>query len=144
MYDPERWKSLVREGRFTEAADLAVNLSPQRLEDELVEVAFDTGSFAPYEVAAELIKRNETAVYHYIASVILATALSHLDNAYEMAYAHARRSVELAPSEHSYQEYLLFFYQIPDQLLPEDEAKQIARDLLLKDPENEAAREILG
>ena len=89
--------------------------------------------------------RDPGARGHGLASDVLASgALCQLPGAYQIAWYHARRAVELAPDDIGYREFLLFFYGNPEALLTRAEAVAIAQDLLVRDPGNEAARSVLG
>lgn len=69
--------------------------------------------------------------------------LNHLEGAYQAAFFHAKKAVGLSPNDISYKEYLLLFYEIPEQLLTKEEATDIAKEILEEDPENKVSLFVL-
>ena len=47
--------------------------------------------------------------------------------------------IELDPDNIGFKEYILFFYIVPEHLLPKNEAISIAKEVLKKNPNNIAA-----
>ncbi|MFH1442954.1 MAG: hypothetical protein ABIG96_02875, partial [Candidatus Micrarchaeota archaeon] len=100
-------------------------------------------SIAPYSFIWFLICDKETAYYHRIASVILSNGINHLPNAYNLALFHARRSVELEPTNVDNLQWLLFFNILPDKLISDEEAVKIARKVLRYKPNDKASLDVL-
>jgi len=85
-------------------------------------MTFDHQSILYYTFINDLIVNAEKAIYHYLAPMLLSQPLCHLDGAYQSAYFHAKRAVELDENNIGDKGYLLFFNAIPDQLLTDEEA----------------------
>jgi len=56
-----------------------------------------------------------------------------------MGLFHAKKALELKPNDISLQEYLLLYHTLPDKLLSDQEAEQLAKNILKFDPNNSAA-----
>lgn len=144
LYDSEKFKSLVINGQFDAINLMIAQYGFIKMRDDLFELAYDTGSIAPYTFALDLVIKENKAENHMLASEILTLPLCHLTDAYRMGFFHARKALEMEPQNINYIEYLLFFHEIPDRLLSEEEAIIIAKEILLVDPENIAALRIFN
>jgi hypothetical protein len=51
--------------------------------------------------------------------------------------------MQLAPDDVEIKEYLLLFYNIPDKLINEEEASDLAREILERKPGSKVALEVL-
>jgi hypothetical protein len=89
------------------------------------------------------MREHETLEYHRWAITLLKIAFCHLKGAYQTAFYHTQRAIELAPHDVDLQESLLFFNDIPDKVITDEEAQVIAQDILLKKPTSEPAQRIL-
>lgn len=135
----------VLAGRFDEALALARGADVADLRDELLSLSFETESLTCYGFCVAMIDREPGARGHGLASDVLASgALCRLPGAYQLAFHHANRAVELEPDDIGYREFLLFFHGNPERLLSDEKAREIAADLLRRDPGNAAARAVLG
>ncbi|MGE7921126.1 hypothetical protein ACQKM9_19620 [Viridibacillus sp. NPDC093762] len=120
-----RLENLILTLEFTEAKSIINSLTEKEIEDELLEVAFNTQSIVTYSFILNLIIENETASLHYIASVLLSQPLCHIDGAYQSAFFHAKKAIELDEDNIGLYEYILFFNIIPGKLLTDQEATVI-------------------
>jgi hypothetical protein len=136
-------KDLILRGRFLKAKKEVAFLSNDELENVLDKIAFDERSISAYTFLAFLIKEHETLKYHALARVLLNIAFCHIEGAYQTALSHAYRSLELTPDDIDLQELLLFFNNIPEKVITDEEAQVIARDVLLKKPTSEHAQRVL-
>lgn len=144
MEEGYRFRALVAAARFDEAAAMASWLPPDQVRDELLILAFDTGSLAPYAFACAMVSRGASAEWHLVAAELMTLPLCHLTDAYRIALFHARQAAYLAPHDLSLKEFLLFFYNLPEQLISRDEAVALAKAILRQNPESEAARAVLS
>ena len=143
MEEGYRFRALVAAARFDEAAALAAWLPSDQVRDELLIMAFDTGSMAPYAFACAMVIRGSPAEWHQVAAELMTLPLCHLTDAYRVALFHARQATALAPDDILLKEFLLFFYTLPDQLISREEAEALATAILLENPESEAALAVL-
>ena len=85
-----------------------------------------------YVFLCDILNEKESADIHYLASLILIGPFSHLEGAYAGGYYHAKKAIKLDPDNIGFKEYILFFYSVPEQLLPRNEAISIAKEVLKK------------
>jgi hypothetical protein len=137
---------LIFSGKYSQAASMlsGSNISIDNIKPELLLKAFDSGSISPYAFLCSLLDHREAHVVHEAASEIMSTALSHIPGAYSVALYHARKLVELDPDNVENREYLLLFHAIPDKLINDAEAVELAKDILKRKPDSKAAKGILG
>lgn len=131
-----KFKDAILRGDYKSANALASDMDMEILRDTLYLLAYDSGSITPYGFVNDLLLDEETSEIHYTASFLMSMALNHLEGAYKIAFYHANKAAELSPNDMSCQEYLLFFYAIPDKLVSNDEAIKIAKNILERDPKN--------
>lgn len=140
----EKLKSLIILGKMKEAKAVFKEMNYDEARDIILEIGYDTESIAPYSFVCTLLCEKESANLHYLASEILVNPLCFLVGAYRIALYHARSAVRLAPNDITFKEYLLLFYNIPDQLINKEEAIEIAREIVKKVPDNKHAVDILS
>lgn len=87
---------------------------------------------------------EEDALLHYIATLLLIHPLVYFPGAYYVAYNHLLKVIELEPDDWGHQELLLFFHEIPDQIVKKEEAIEIARNILKVYPESGPALSIIN
>ncbi|MBD1372882.1 hypothetical protein IC620_10995 [Hazenella sp. IB182357] len=132
----------VQNGNFINAFEQLKSLSEEKFEKRVVSVAFELENISAYFFMLSVIEKSENAFHHYIASVVLSTALSHLTGAYHAGLYHARKAIELAPDEISYKEYLLLFHDIPERLVSSQEAFKLSLEILKVNPTRQRALEL--
>lgn len=133
----------IHSGKYHQAKSIIGNMSPKDLSQFLVSLSFDTGSINIYTFVCFLLLECESTALHYCAAGILSHGLCMTEGAYSAALFHARRAAELSPDNLSSQVELLFFFGMPDQIMSATEAKKIAQKILLKDPTNNKALEVI-
>nr|WP_106779158.1 hypothetical protein [Lysinibacillus timonensis] len=131
-------------GDFLKAKELASQMNTESLRDTLFLLAYDNENIATYGFVSYLLLEEETSELHYIASYLFSMAFNHLEGAYQIAFHHAIKAAELSPNDMSYKEYLLFFNDIPDKLLGNKKALEIAKEILKKEPNNKAALSVVS
>lgn len=133
----------LRAGELQQALALALAQPLEELHQKVLGEAFDHQSLVCYGLYVGMLAAGESAERHVAASELLALALNIFPGAYQTAVFHARRAIALAPDDASYKEHLLSFHNNPEELLPDDEARRVAEELLALDSSNDAAREVL-
>ncbi len=139
----DKIQKLVLNNDFNELENLLENVDREELRSGILGFAFQSQSIVAYTIPCMLLIKKDTAELHYIAAEVLATALCHLEGAYSSALYHARRAVELDPTDVSLKEFLLLFHDIPEKLISTEEAKKIAAEVVKEKPDSSSARDIL-
>jgi hypothetical protein len=136
-------KEIILKGKYTDIDINKLSGNYEDLEDLLTELAFDTGSISILGFINYLIINQPNAFFYYLASKILVTGLVHIEGAYPTAFFYATQAEKLEPDDFSYKEHLLLFFSCPEKLLDQVMAKTLAKQILLSDPNNIAAKQVL-
>jgi len=134
-----RIEKLILQADFAKAEKLIKKIDIKDWSGFLSGVAQESGSINPYGFIGYLLQKKEIGIYHFIATLVLSQGLVHLPYVFELALFHQRKAIELDPKEIGYQEYLLYFNEIPERVLSDKEALNIAREILQVDSKNEVA-----
>jgi hypothetical protein len=105
----------------------------------LLDIGYNEESICSYAFICFLLLEKETVQYHCLASEILNNAFPHLVGGYESSMYHIRRAIELSPDDVELKENLLFFNEIPQKLLSNEEVKKISKEILQKKPNSKVA-----
>lgn len=108
--------------------------------DAFLEIAFESDDWAIYHFVCDLIQGEETAEWEEIASLLLSQPFCHYPHAYERAFEHAKRAAEFDVSSVDLKEYLLFFNAIPNKLMTDVEANELATEILKLRPTSQVAK----
>jgi tetratricopeptide (TPR) repeat protein len=138
------FESMITLGDFQEAKKIFLQMNSSETRDSLLKIGYDTESIAPYSFLCGLLIESESSELHYMASELLSNPLCFLAGAYNAALYHARRAAELSPNDISYKEYILLFYNIPEKLIPKEEAICIATEILSVNPNSIVAKDVLS
>ncbi|CAG9622311.1 hypothetical protein [Sutcliffiella rhizosphaerae] len=137
-------ESLIITGRFSEAKDIFHNMTEEESFDKLVEFTFDTLSITNYSFVVSLLSENENEQLHDLAYLLLSQPLCHIEGAYQSALHHAKKAAELTDYQDvGFMENLLFLHSVPDKVLRDAEAKEIATKILAIDPKNQVAKQTM-
>ncbi|TDY04388.1 UNVERIFIED_CONTAM: hypothetical protein BJ099_10823 [Lysinibacillus xylanilyticus] len=71
------------------------------------------------------------------------TEATDLVGSLNKAFYHARKAVELDEEDIELKEYLLFFYEKPDKLLSNQEAKTLAEEIINLNPKREVGKQYI-
>jgi len=118
--------------------------SDEKLENDLVEIVYETENMGVYFFVLDLIANEECAELHSIAFSLLCNVFNCIEGAYYLAYNHMKRAVEMDKDNYEYKEGLLLFYHVPEKILDKNEAMKIANEILLIALENPVANAILN
>jgi hypothetical protein len=142
-YCIEEIKNLICNGNFGEVKKIVDNYSIEELSDVLCRVADDVKSIIVYSFVNFLLIDKELPEYHIIAAGLFSIPLFSIPGAYNVALYHVRRALELDSLSVEYREALLFFYDIPDQLVSREEALKVAQEIIKEKPDSSAALHII-
>ncbi|RFA31963.1 hypothetical protein CAI16_19450 [Virgibacillus dokdonensis] len=111
----------------------------------MIDIAFHNSSITNYTFVMSLIIEDEKVEFHGIAFDMLVNPLCHIDGAYYTALYHAKRCVELTNQQDvGYLTNLLFLHDVPETVVSEKEAFNVAKKILTLDPNNEIANEFMS
>ncbi len=110
---------------------------------KLLDIAFDNSTLSTYTLVCFLLMKKESAKMHLLASTLLSQSLSHVEGAYVCGYYHAKKAAALDSNNIGYKEALLFYYEIPDQILNKETAISLAQEVLKSDPNSTVAKNVL-
>lgn len=139
----KQFLNTIHSGKYHKAKEMLNQMELPDKELFLVALAVETALINIYTFACFLLLEQESARMHHCAAAILGQGLCHIEGAYSAALFHARRAAELSPDDISCQKELLFFFGVPDQVMSAAEAKNIAQEILLKNPTDAKALETL-
>ena len=137
-------KQKLEQNDFLGLETLLNQYSLRDFEHILVCLAFDYQSIAIYAVICTLLTKKETTDLHHLAAQLLCHPFCHIEGAYSAALYHTRKAISLSPEDIDSREALLFFNDIPEKLVTDDEAKQIAQEILAVDPASKIAQRTLN
>lgn len=130
---------LVLEFKFDEASKLLVNLDELTITSAIDDLGHDKPGVLAYVFVSYLISHDEKAIYHHVASILMSGAFCHFPEGHLAGYYHARRALELDPTNIQFKESLLYLRVIPEKILGKEEAIQLAKEILNEKPDSESA-----
>jgi len=139
----EKLRKLLLKNDFNGLEELLSGMDVETWGGKLLDIAYDNGSLVSYILICMMLIKKESPKLHCFASILLSQSLSHIEDAYASGYYHIQRAVMLDPENVDYKEALLFFHEIPDQLVSKEEALRVAKEILQKKPDSSAALEIV-
>ena len=145
MNDKKILYQLLSEGKINEAGILIKNIDGELLNEEvqdiLLEVSFNNQSIVPYTVVLKLLFEAESANLHSFASTLLSNPLCWIEGAYYAGLYHQKKAIELEPQNIAFKEYLLSYNSLPDEVLSDEEALEIRKQILKVNPENKTVKQ---
>lgn len=142
----ETLKQLIESGEFEQAIEYVIQIDAADLVEILVDTAYELSDFdsiSIYFLVEELLQIQENAMLHEVASSILTNVFPLRAGAYNRALYHMRQAVRLSPDNIRMKEGLLFFFDIPEHLLADEEARVIAKDVLADFSDSIPAKNVL-
>lgn len=125
----EKFKELILKGEFLKAKSIMECITKEQLETVLFEIGCDEESICAYSFICFLLLEKESVEYHCMASELLNIAFPHIYGGYQSSLYHIRRAIELEPHDNKLKKALLFFNDIPEKLVSDEEASQIRNRL---------------
>lgn len=145
MNDREILYYLLSEGKIDDAGMLIKNIDGELLNEEiqdvLLEISFKKQSIVSYTVVLKLLFEDERANLHAFASTLLSNPLCWIEGAYYAGFYHQKKAVELEPQNIAFKEYLLSYNSLPDEILSDQEALKIRKQILEMDPDNKTVKQ---
>ncbi len=131
---------LIKYGFFEKAATIA---SGKILKDALFTVAGEN-DITSLALAYYLLAQNNTRENHSAIEVLLLGNFCYLGYAEHAVYSHGLRCLEEAPGDINLLKGQLWLYRSPDNDIDSAEFRAIAKQVLLENPHDEQAQEILS
>ena len=133
---------LIFEGKYFEAEKIVKKMSAKEQRDEIMNLAYGSESIAVYSFLRYMTEKNKTQFWLDLTIDVMINPLCFIEGAYSIALFHARELLEINLSSKNL-ERILFFYNIPEKLVENTEAKLVAKKIIEIEPDNIVALEIL-
>ena len=141
MIDNIRLK--LEQGKYLEVEQIYKEMNAFRFRDILMNMAYETEGINVYGFIAYMTREPENVEWIKLAVDIMLNPLCFIEGAYSTALFHAR---ELLSTDRNVEnlERILFFYNIPERLIDENEARCIAEELLAIECNNKVAFQVIN
>lgn len=133
----ETIKQLISENNFSKIYDLI--LKDKSLLGNIELLTYEEPNDNLFNFICFLGENSTEEKIISFVSMILATSLCHFEGAYKKAYLLAQKAVLKEPNNLQNLEWLLFFYNLPDNIMSDNELKKIVETILTLDNNNEKA-----
>lgn len=134
----------IRLAKFETAKTEFVKLPIQMQFDTISKVSYKMESMAVYAFLCYMIGADNNPCYHEMAVDILINTLSFFEGAYTVAFYHTKVLYHAEPNNTEWKTLMLFFHDIPEKLLSEEQALKLAKSIIQVEPENIVARQIIA
>lgn len=125
-------------------AMIQINGLPLEKSDEIIlKAAYDTESIVIYTFACYLIEKGNF-YYHRTAMKLMIHVFQYIEGAYSTALYHLRCLCLNEPDNIDHMEMLLFFWNIPEKLVNDEEALSVSYKIIECDPTNLAALDTIS
>lgn len=139
----EDFKLNLLQGKYYVLEEICKRMDSNSIRDMIMTIAYDTENICVYCFIQYMIKRTEKANWIELAIDIMLNPLCFIEGAYSVALFHARELI-LAEKNVKNLERIIFFYNIPEKLVDEEEAKYISKEIIKEEPDNKVALGVLG
>lgn len=133
--------AMIHNADFYGAYTCLKHLSDAERRDIILEEASLSDDISILGFVEFLISQNNSYFNHMLAAEAY-IQMCFIEGAYNLAMFHAEEMHRLNPDIES-KKFLLFFYGIPERLLPLEKARQIAQEILESEPDYDPALEII-
>jgi hypothetical protein len=128
---------LINAGKFYIAKELVQSLSEEKFVNFMLDITFETNLISIYTFMMFLLLEKETVFLHECTINILKISMWKGANA--SALLHARRVSELMPHDITKKAHVLSYFGNPDCTMTQQEAAQMAQEIVALDPQNNTA-----
>lgn len=132
----------LEQGQYLEVEEIYKEVGANKFRDILMNIAYETESISVYGFVSYMIQKQENAEWINLAVDIMLNPLCFIEGAYSIALFHARELLSIDRNAENL-ERILFFYNIPERLIDEEEARCIAEELLAIESNNKVAFQII-
>lgn len=134
----ENFKMNLLQGKYKEAEEICKSMAANSIRDMIMTVAYDTENICVYSFIQYMIKKTGETSWMELAIDLMLNPLCFVEGAYSVALFHARELLLIEKNVKNL-ERIIFFYNIPERLVDEEEAKCISKEILKVEPDNEVA-----
>lgn len=139
-----RLEELILSMQVGEVKKLYDEVGYEVFSHELLSIAFSNESLTNYVVLVHLLHEDESPELHDLAFQVLTHPLCHIEGAYASSLMHAKKSLDLNHSiDVTSLENLLFLNTVPEKIVSDWDAVQIAKRIQTLEPDNEVASLVL-
>ena len=129
----EDLKRNLLQGKYQEAEDICKSMDDNSLRDMIMTIAYDTENISVYCFIQYMIQRTGKASWVELAIDIMLNPLCFIEGAYSVALFHTRELLLIEKNVRNL-ERIIFFYNIPEKLVDEEDFSGAL--VLLKNSEN--------
>ncbi|BBM39820.1 hypothetical protein JCM16776_0011 [Leptotrichia shahii] len=123
---------------YEEANKKIVNINKQEIYEIIWNMADITESFTFYGFSQYMYKKTENVIWLNLSASLLSFTFCCVEGAYAVGIFHAREAVGIEKNLENLVT-LLSFYGLPEYLMDDEEAENIAKEILELDKNNERA-----
>lgn len=135
---------LLKEDQYTNANRLIQTIGFESFLNELLESAYQQESINHYTFVTGWLVEEETYEKHMLAINLLFHPLCHVKGAYQASVYHVRRCMYLSHEDDFYSlENLLFLNEVPEKVVSDQEAHEVALALLNINPHHKLAKKFI-
>lgn len=134
----ESFKMNLLQGKYKQAEETLKTMDINSIRDMIMTVAYDTENICIYSFIQYMMKKTRKASWIELAIDVMLNPLCFVEGAYSVALFHARELLLIEKNIKNL-ERIIFFFNIPEKLVDEEEAKCIAKEILEVEPNNEVA-----
>ena len=133
----------LEQGKYQDVEDICKEMNAFEIRDIFMSIAYETESINVYGFMAHMSRKQENIEWLKLAVDIMLNPLCFIEGAYSIALFHARELLSIDRNVENL-ERILFFYNIPERLIDEDEVRCIAEELLAIELDNKVAFQIIN
>lgn len=138
VIEMENLKINLLQGKFEIAEEKCKIMDDSKIRDIIMMIAYDTENICVYSFIQYMIKKTGKASWIELAIDVMLNPLCFIEGAYSVALFHARELLLIEKSIKNL-ERIIFFYNIPERLVDEEEVKGIVKEILVVEPNNKVA-----
>jgi len=133
----------LEQGKYPDIEEMCREMNAFEIRDIFMNIAYETESINVYGFIVYMTRKQENIEWIKLTVDIMLNPLCFIEGAYSIALFHARELLSIDRNVENL-ERLLFFYNVPENLIDEDEARSIAEELLTIAPDNKVALQIIN
>ena len=138
----KRFQEYLTKGRFEQAKRVCLNLKESEIRDLLLETAYEMESITVYGFSLYMKEYNNEVFWTKLIFDLLVNPLCIVEGSYSLALFYARKLVSYKKSVEN-MERILFLYNLPENIVDDEEAMEVVLEILKIEPKNRIAMEIL-